>query len=397
MPEAGASPLPQPLPVTVVGAGLAGSLLALALARRGVATTLVGPELSQASGSGGGRHGEPRPAPEGPAAVAGAPAPGAPGASEAPESAACEAATALSYAAMAGRPAAEAWIELERLHGPLGLRRSSLLLHGWPAPLGWLPPQWQGAGTALVPLSRVDPLALAAALPGALDAAGVVRRPALVERIVPLGGGPGGWRLELGGGEVRQASQVVLAAGAHCRRLWPDLPPQLRFSWAGVIEVPAAALPAPQEQPGWLRHARGGGVVQPLRWRRPALEASSPGLEQEAWIVDAGLAPWGEALLLGQISLVGPDLDPRRPPDPVLMEQRLRQGLADLDPRLAALTGLYRQVPVPYCSDGRPLAEPLSGAEGLWIFSGFSGAFSAVPALADQLAQRLAAQGARGR
>ena len=101
---------------------------------------------------------------------------------------------------------------------------------------------------------------------------------------------------------------------------------------------------------------------------------------------------WGEQVLLGQISLVGPDADPDRPPDPATMEARLRQGLAELDPQLAALPGHYRQVPVPFCSDGQPLAGPVDGAPpGLWAFSGFSGAFTAVPPLAETLAESVAA------
>lgn len=334
-----------PAPVVVVGAGLAGSLLALALARRGVATTLVGP----------------------------APADGA--------------ATGLSYGAMAGRASARAWRELEGQHGPLGLRSSSLLLHGWPPPLGWLPPAFQVLASRAVPLSRVDPRELAAALPAALSVAGVSRRQAMVERIAAQ---PKGWRLQLAGGGGLEAPRLVLAAGAGCRSLWPELPARLCFSWAGVIEVPSNALPPDPEVPGWLRHARRGGVVQPLRWRRPALEAGATGLEEEAWIVDAGLAPWGEAVLMGQISLVGPQADPLRPPDPARMERRLREGLAALDPRLASLPGRYRQVPVPFCSDGRPLAGPVAPEADLWVFSGFSGAFSAVPPLADQLAEAIA-------
>lgn len=329
-------------PVVVVGAGLAGSLLALALARRSVGTTLIG--------------------------TAG------------------NAATALSYGAMASRASARHWRRLEQLHGSLGWQRSSLLLHGWPPPLALMPPSLQSLATAAVPLSRVDACKLGTQLPSALAAAGVQCLAATVATIRPA---PQGWQLDLADGDTLEASQLVLAAGAGCRSLWPALPGRLRFSWAGVLVVEAASLDSLPSQPGWLRHARRGGIVQPLRWQRLALEASASSLAQEAWIVDGGLAPWGEALLLGQISLVGPDLDLRSPPDPALMEQRLRQGLARLDPLLATLPGRYRQVPVPFCDDGRPLAAAVEGAPGLWAFTGFSGAFSLVPSLADQLASEL--------
>jgi glycine/D-amino acid oxidase-like deaminating enzyme len=73
------------------------------------------------------------------------------------------------------------------------------------------------------------------------------------------------------------------------------------------------------------------------------------------------------------------------------MEARLRSGLADLDPALASLPGRYRQVPVTFCLQGPPLAEPLENAPGLWAFTGFSGAFAVVPSLAESLADQLVA------
>jgi glycine/D-amino acid oxidase-like deaminating enzyme len=176
---------------------------------------------------------------------------------------------------------------------------------------------------------------------------------------------------------------VVLAAGAGCRRLWPALPPRLRVSWAGVLALARNPGGSP-----WLDLVRRGRVVQPARWRRPDLDrrAARPGAQ--AWVVDAGLAPWGaEGVLLGQISLLRRAEVECRAPDPVRMEDRLRRELARLDPALAALPGPYRQVPVPFCSDGVPLVGPVEGAPGLWAFTGFSGAFAIVPPLADRLAE----------
>lgn len=342
-------------PVVVVGAGLAGFLLALALARRGCRVTLVGSA--------------------GPSA------------------------TALSYA---GLPAAgiRAWRQLERWHGPLGLRPSRLVLHGWPGPLRHLPAPFQALPTALLPFGRVDAPTLTAALPGVLERAGVARQERVVTGIVPSQGG--GWRLldrdgaalEFGkdcegGRRTDVVSQLVLAAGASCRALWPALPEQLLFSWAGVIEVDPAALVVKGPAHPWLVQALRGRIVQPLRLRRPSLESAAAGLLKDRWIVDAGLAPRDTGMVLGQITLVGPDADPARPPDPAVMEARLRLGLAELDPRLASLPGRYRQVPVTFCLQGPPLAGPLQNAPGLWAFTGFSGAFSVVPSLAESLADRL--------
>ncbi|MEB3321380.1 MAG: FAD-dependent oxidoreductase, partial [Synechococcaceae cyanobacterium] len=334
-----------------IGAGLAGSLAALALARRGLAVRLVAPQGK------------------------GAAAP----------------ATALSYGGMAGGRAARAWRRLERRHGPLGLRRSGLVLHGWPGPLGALPPAALAWLTAPLPFFRVDAPTLCAALPDGLRAAGVERVSATV---TALERAAGGWRLHGaesgGGGQAADggmaARQVVLAAGAGCRALWPALPERLRVSWAGVLtlaEVPPG--------PAWLEPVRRGRIVQPRNWRRPALERSARAREEGDWIVDAGLAPWGEGVVLGQISRIPAPGEAGSPPDPAWMEERLREGLAELEPALGALEAPYRQVPVTFCSDGRPLLGPVEEAPGLWIFTGFSGAFALVPEAAERLATAVAA------
>ena len=344
-------------PVVVVGAGLAGSLLALALARRGCRVELVGSA--------------------GPSA------------------------TALSYA---GLPAAgiRAWKQLEHSHGPLGLRPARLVLHGWPGPLQRLPVPVQALATALLPFGRVDAPTLMAAMPRVLERAEVVRQERGVARLMPLPGG--GWRLLDRQGDalsfaqdregVRRTdtvSQLVLAAGASCRALWPALPERLRFSWAGVIELDPAVLVAKSPALPWLDQALRGRLVQPIHLRRPRLESAAVGLHDERWIVDAGLAPRDGGMVLGQITLVGPDPDPTCPPDPAVMEARLRSGLADLDPHLATLPGRYRQVPVTFCLKGPPLAEPVEATKGLWVFTGFSGAFAVVPSLAESLAEQLVA------
>lgn len=330
--------------IVVIGAGLTGSLAALALARRGAAVTLVGPR---------------------------------------PERVASSAATTVSYGSLAGWLPALRWRRLQRRHGPLGWHPARLCLHGNG---GDVPPAARLA--PLLPFSRVDAPTLAARLPGVLTGAGVDLHDALVVDLAPEAGGS--WRLQLRpsgdglpDGEIR-AGRVLLAAGAGCRSLWPALPERLRASWAGVLLL--------HRNPGgspWLERARRGWVVQPARWRRPELEREVDEHAGERWIVDAGLAPWGDGVVLGQITLVGPGPAGIRPPDPAWMERRLREGLALLDPRLAAAEGAYHQVQVPFCPDGIPLAGPVAGAQDLWIFSGFSGAFAVVPAEADRLAGRL--------
>ena len=344
----------------MVGSGLAGSLLALALAHRGIAVRLVGPQKPAATG--------------------------------------------LSYGAL-GRSALGPWRVLERRHGPLGCRSCGLSIHGLPWLPPGLPPALQSALSPALPFARVDGDTLAAALPEALARCGVVRDPRLVERIEARVGG--GWRLIHPAGPPQAASAapaaedipadattsadaVVLAAGVGCRHLWPDLPQSLRFSWAGVIEVESEALARSGATSLWVARGLRGGIVRPWHLERPALEGRAAALNAPEWTVDTGLAPRGERILLGQITLVDPRLDPASPPDAAWMEGRLRQGLAGLDPALAQLPGKYRQVAVPYCLDGEPLVGGIQGAPGLWVFTGFRGAFTTVPPLAERLAEQLA-------
>ncbi|MCS5699332.1 FAD-dependent oxidoreductase [Cyanobium sp. FGCU-52] len=342
-------------PVAVVGGGLAGSLAALALAHRGFAVSLLAP----------------------------------PAAAEEREPSELGTATALSYGALAGPASWQAWRDLETVHGPLGLRAATLLRHGDPW-LDRLPPGLQAWPSRLLGFGRVDPAALLGALPAALAAAGVQRQSAVVRALEPR---HPGWRLCLDaatGPATLETARVVLAAGAGSRALWPDLPEQLRVSWAGVLTLPRVP-PGP-----WPAHAGRGRVVQPFHWQRPLLEGRALSLQSEDWIVDAGLAPRDEGLVVGQVTVVRPGTASGPPPDPATMEERLRDGLRRLDPALGALAGTYRQVPVAFCVGGEPLVGPIAGAAGLWAFTGFSAAFSRVPIRAVDLAAWMAAEAEAG-
>lgn len=326
--------------VAVIGGGLAGSLLALELADLGLEVALI---------DGG-------------------------------SSAAC--ATALSYGVVAAwaapptalgrlmRQAPGRWRRWQRRLGPLGWRRRWLQLHG-AGPLRRLP----------LPCGQVEAPVLLAALPALLERQAIRRIHANAVGLKPEGQE---WRLQLADGQELQTDQVVLAAGAACRSLWPGLSPGLRVSWAGVIELEAWPV---GQRPGLLR--------LPARFARIALERRAPELQQEQWVVDPGLVPWGESALAGQISLVRPGLEPGVPPDAAVMEQRLRQALEALDPAIGQAPGRYRQVPVAFCSGGQPLVGPVPGAPGLWQFCGFSAAFAQVPVLVTLQAVAIAACGSR--
>ena len=358
-------------PVVVVGAGLTGGLIALALARLGLTVIQVAPPSQE------------------------------PDASTTGTSAIGTSATGLSYGSLSLGTTGRAWRNLERLHGPLGWTACGLKLHD----RGWL-------GRRLtLPASRVDGPTLMAALPRALAAAGVQQRPALVHGLEA--GSAGGWRLRLLdlastnqrqrpqgepqgepplgvpalGASILEARQVVLAAGAGCLDLWPPLVRQLGISWAGVLALDTN----PGNNP-WLRQVAKGRLVLNQQEQRLGLEDQAGWLAEERWIVDASAAPWGpKGVLVGQISLVRPLDGTRQAPDPARMEQRLRQGLQGWDPQLAALVGTYRQIPVAFGLQGRALVGPVPGAPGLWTFTGFRSPFSTAPLLAAQLAQSLAA------
>jgi glycine/D-amino acid oxidase-like deaminating enzyme len=350
--------------VVVVGGGLAGGWLALELAARGMVTEVIDPLISTPPDP----HGLP-PDHAIPAAATG-------------ES---TSATALSYGAMAPwaaplspmgrllRRAPGRWRELQRRHGPLGWQRRCFRPLGAGAPLGgWLP----------LPCSRVEARLLWPRWPQVLRGAGVRLTGDRVTELQPPSGGTGGWLLRLQRQTPRRVPQLVLAAGAACRSLWPALPPRLRVSWAGVLELEPRPGPGPA----------GGRLRLPARFSRLALEARAGELREEAWTVDPGLLPWGEGWLAGQISLLRPSLEAGSAPAAELQERRLRDALATVDGRLATWPGRFRQVPVGYCPGGLPLVGPLEPS-GLWLFSGFSGAFAQVPVLAPLLADWIAARG----
>ena len=298
--------------ITVVGAGLAGSVLALELAQRGLRVSLIDPGIGAT----------PNATPN---------------------------ATALSYGLLPP-PAAAGWRRLQRRHGDLGLSRRWLQLGPRGLPL---------------PALQVDPRRFAAAAAAALQRCGVERltRPLLQpEALAPL----------------HERGPVVLACGAGCRNLAPGLDRRLRCSWAGILELP------PGSSPVWPQ-----GIARlPARFARQQLEQEAAALQQERWIVDAGLVPCGDRLLAGQITLVRPQLEPGPAPDPAVMEERLRTALAPRWPQLASAPGHYQQAAVSFCSDGAPLVGP--AGDGLWVLAGFSGAFAQLPAAAAALAVQLA-------
>ncbi len=306
--------------VGVVGGGLAGALLALALRERQEAVLLI---------DGGGPS-----------------------------------ATAFSYGVIPGFPldpsplarlaagAGARWRQLQRRHGDLGWRPS----RRWP-----------------LSFSQVDTVRWQERLGEVLAAAGVRRLRARVQAVAPVAGG---WRLALAAGEPLELPRLVLAAGAGTLALRPELAPALAVSWAGVLALPAAAAAYP--------------LRLPSRFQRLAVEARAAALRHPEWVVDGGLVPWGPGGLLGQLSWFAPGATAAQGPPPEVAEAWLRQALSREGPPLeglAAAAAPYQQIPVAFTPDGLPLVGEL--APGLWVFSGFRGAFAQVPVLAPLLATAL--------
>lgn len=315
----------------IVGGGLAGGLLALALRERGVDVSLIAGQQSSATEWSYGVI------------------PGWP--------------LGTSELAIRSAKAPGLWRDLQRRYGDLGWSSARIHLHGGKPWARLLP----------LPGSQVDTGRFHSRLPELLQQAGVRYVSA---EVLSLERQQGEWLVRCSDDSAHCSPQLVLAAGAGSRILWPAWPEALRSSWAGVLELPEAPV---------------HGLRLPAQFQRPALERSSAELQAPRTVVDAGLVPRGAGALLGQISSFAPGLSLQAPPP--ALEQELRQAIAasGLPKGLAEAPGRWHQVPVAFSRTGSPLAGPLADAPGLFGFSGFSGGFAQVPLLAPLLAEVLAA------
>ena len=351
--------------VLLVGAGIAGGLLALALADEGVEVELFGGDLLGT-------------------------------------------ATGCSYGGVpwwagAANPLGEllataprCWDQLQQRHGDLGLRPAQLWLH-WSeqAPqqavakvqqaLAGLPQQPQltalsaqeaiekepllaGAdlgGVLQLPYWRVDPLGFQQGLERAWKAAGVQRR-------APLPADELRERHE-------QGEPMVLCSGAATLALLKAMglqaPSVLAFSWAGVAHYGRAQLAAER-------------IVMPLLGQRSARETASSG---PALICDPGLAPApGGGVLLGQTSWFDRPVDAPPPAENDLKQlSSVRSRLAPSLSESAHGPLRLQQQPVAYSRDQQPLLGPLFGCSNISLFTGFGGPFALVPAVTPLMVKAL--------
>lgn len=313
------------------------------------------------------------------------------------------------------------WRQLQEQHGDLGLRPAQLVLY-WSAtddntaveaavealaaglPDGTRPERWGRAafcrgdlqalgltcaGAVGLPYGRIDGRHYRQAVGRVLRSQGVVCSPGAVDRLLVRHGRCTGARLT--DGAVLESDGAVLAPGAAMAGLLP-LPRAWRrfpYNWASVL---------PLEQPlPWPRI-----ILQPLLGRRERLERQG----RADWVVDPGLAPWGGGLVFGQVTSLqhqprlsrsadGPTPLPLAGPwQPRVAAARLRHALAQLAPGLVGAArrqgAMVRHCPVSYSPDGRPWVGGCPGVENLWLFGGFRGGFALAPVLAPLLADAIA-------
>ncbi len=352
----------------LLGAGLVGGLLAIALAEQGAEVVLsgAGPSSSATAISYGGVHWW---------------------------------AGAKTELGLLQKQAPEQWQRLEQRYGDLGLHKAELLLH-WQAALGEaalqqalavIPqglhrlsgaelqeyePLLAGAalgGAVVLPYLRLDPLKLLRGLESCYGQLGIKRRGSLYgEPLVEA---------------IAGSDHTVVCAGAKTAELLEHmnlpLPALLQLSWAGALQLPGHGL-------------KGQRVVMPLQSRRREQEQIQWQAGPTA-LLDAGLAPapGGEGLLVGQTSWF------ECPINAAPTEQQDRRALAAaFDLLLPSITeadqsnSLWLQRPVSFSRDGLPLLGALkAGAfqqeKALSVCAGFSTAFALVPALMPFFAQAL--------
>jgi alkyl hydroperoxide reductase subunit AhpF len=99
-----------------------------------------------------------------------------------------------------------------------------------------------------LPYGRIDGPAFAAAMPLALERAGVERLQGRALALESPSGSP--WQVRLAGGAVLESEAVLLAAGAASALLWPPLAPGLATSWAGVLALAKDTIAASGQPQG---------------------------------------------------------------------------------------------------------------------------------------------------
>jgi glycine/D-amino acid oxidase-like deaminating enzyme len=191
--------------------------------------------------------------------------------------------------------------------------------------------------------------------------------------------------------DTYEAANVVVCAGGMSRALLrsASLPVRLYFTQAELVETPPLDLQ--------LRT-----LVSPASLKRFQLEEAAGRTETDAlWndlhqeitapILDVGVVQLKDGRLrMGQISRTL--TNPNAQVNSAQSEAKIRDGVGQLLPALYQVPGQWQSCLVSFSSDRLPLIGALPGAEGIYIFSGFSSPFAMLPPLARRFARHLSGQ-----
>ena len=184
------------------------------------------------------------------------------------------------------------------------------------------------------------------------------------------------------------AANVLVAAGAFSRQLRAssNRSIMLYFTQAELIRTPPVNLKLQT-------------LVMPADLKRFALESAASQPEREAdWqatdsdedivppILDAGVVQFQDgSLCIGQISRARPSLN--NDVDPAQSEAQIRAVNEAWVPALKYVPGTWHRCAVSFSRDGLPLAGPLPGVAGVYLFAGFSSPFCLLPPIARRFAR----------
>lgn len=239
------------------------------------------------------------------------------------------------------------------------------------------------AGALTVRHGHVDPAALVKAYNHGLQKLGGQIIIATVTGLVRIGDRITGITTPT---QAYAAGQVVVAAGGLTRELLKTAGVRVPvyFSHAEVVETPPLDLT--------LR-----SLIMPADLTRSAIESEStsdetqdlwdkPGHEIRLPFLDSGCVQFPDKRMrIGQISRINTALAPTL--DAAKGDQHIRAGITPLLPALEKVPGQWHACRVAFSQDGLPLAGPVPGLQGGYVFSGFTGPFGLVPAMAEHFAQ----------
>ena len=184
------------------------------------------------------------------------------------------------------------------------------------------------------------------------------------------------------------ADNIAIATGADSRSLLKatGISVRLYYTHAELIETPPVDFPirCPIMTANLKRFDLESKASRPdinALWDQPDQEVASP-------ILDAGVIQFQDgALRMGQISRALTAPAPQV--DAAQSEADMRAANCALIPILAGIPGNWSHCLVAFTRDSLPLVGPLSGVEGVHIFSGFTSPFVLLPPIAVRFARWL--------